>query len=305
MSLHIRSRPSYGPVPRMRPIRSSYLVEPPRSGPSAETVPLDIDTDAAAGSLPIMATANDARELVRFLKRRPNGVTVVEAMNAEPRRIFDARKIAAYEFWGIIRRENERLTLTDLGEGLANALEPECRMHREILRRVPAYQTALKSIFEERLDIATHLDVLQFWSKLPTAGSERSDPQDMEAAVVCFFSLCHAAELGTSTVGKRGQPARLRVDMEQVSRFLSEEPGPSTAAPSHKKREYTAPRQPAGARSFRTCLSQRAAREMHRPLVSLLSLTGFEAQQGFDDLGKGLLPSSDLAEMRSARRASS
>src|SRR5690606_1897861 len=44
--------------------------------------------------------------------------------------------------------------------------------------------------------------------------------KDKEAAVVSFFSLCHAAELGTTTVGKRGQPARLRVDSGQLGEFL-------------------------------------------------------------------------------------
>src|SRR5688572_24131927 len=136
MALQIRSRPEYESPHRLRPVTSGFIhsVRPDERsfGPDENTD----DTRFPTTALPILATANDARELVRFLKKRPNGVTIVEAMNAEPRRIFDARKIAAYEFWGIIGRENERLVLTPLGEALAEALGPECRMHRDILHRV-------------------------------------------------------------------------------------------------------------------------------------------------------------------------
>ena len=190
MSLHIRSRPEF--ETRLRPVTRSFFREiDPEQRPFHDE--LDLSSVTAVSSLPIMATANDARELVRFLKKRPHGVTTVEAMNAEPRRIFDARKIAAYEFWGIIHRDNDRLTLTALGNELADALEPECRLHRSILHGVPAYQAAIRSIYEAGLDIATHLDVLRCWSELGDGSSiARGNAQDLEAAVVCFFSICHA-----------------------------------------------------------------------------------------------------------------
>jgi hypothetical protein len=330
MSLQIRSRPDYDPAVRLGEsyafMREAAWDRGQHAG-NGDAVDADAATIASADdsrsgltaeavtltSLPILATANDARELVRFLKKRPNGVTVVEAMNAEPRRIFDARKIAAYEFWGIIRREKERLTLTELGKELAEALEPECGMYRDVLHRVPAYHVAIRSIFEEGLDIATHLDVLRHWSQLRTVTPfERENAQDMEAAVVCFFSLCHAAELGTSTVGKRGQPARLRVDIEQVASFLAEEPGPvgfepvrtgsgsdrgfissaSVKAPSLSLRVPTA--------AIRQVLiSTSGPLQSVDHLISLLSLAGF-ASTTVDsaDFENGLLPSSELSEMQ-------
>src|SRR5215216_5458649 len=75
-----------------------------------------IEASESEINLPILATANDLREVVKFFKYKPNGVSVVEVMNAEPRRVFDARKIAAYEFWGIISHSEDRLQLTPLGE---------------------------------------------------------------------------------------------------------------------------------------------------------------------------------------------
>lgn len=301
MSLHIRSRPEYGPAARLRPVTSTFLRELRQDSMAADPEDMEIGPELPMSSLPILATANDAREVVRFLKKRPNGVTVVEAMNAEPRRIFDARKIAAYEFWGIICRENERLALTALGHELADALEPECRLQRNILHRVPAYQIALKNIFEERLDIATHLDVLRHWSQLKTINVEHGNSQDLEAAVVCFFSVCHAAELGTATVGKRGQPARLRVDMEQVAAFLSEQPELApTILPSPRRDPVPRPSLPLHQSGIRQVLvSTSGNEETVENLTSLLSLAGFTSRTvDFANFQNGLIPNSELSEMQ-------
>src|SRR5215218_3946124 len=121
------------------------------------------DFETAGVSLPILATANDLREVVKFFKHKPHGVSVIEMTNAEPRRVFDARKIAAYEFWGILARADERFQLTALGVALAKNTEAECRIHRRILRAVPAYGRAVEWIFSQELKIATYLDVANFW----------------------------------------------------------------------------------------------------------------------------------------------
>ncbi|NOT48558.1 MAG: hypothetical protein HOP17_12505 [Acidobacteria bacterium] len=300
----MQSRPDYDPAVKLRPVNGAYLRE---SDPLIDEDELmDLEPELPITSLPILATANDAREVIRFLKKRPNGVTVVEAMNAEPKRIFDARKVAAYEFWGIIHRQNDRLTLTPLGQELAEALGPETRMHRDILNRVPAYKLALKCIYDEGLDIATHLDVLRHWSELRTvAGVEYGNAQDLEAAVVCFFSLCHAAELGTSTVGKRGQPARLRVEIEQVAAFLSESYDVVSRVPISlpaklPQRDNVQPfRSTPGGTIRRVLVSTSGVRTDVDHLNSLLRLAGFESSTiDFADFDNGLIPSSELAEMQ-------
>ena len=299
MSLQIRSRPDYDPAVKLRPIISHYLRDVDELD---DPEMIEGENDLPISSLPILATANDAREVVRFLKKRPNGVTVVEAMNAEPKRIFDARKVAAYEFWGIIQRLNDRMTLTALGQELAEALGPETRMHRDILHRVPAYSLALRNIYDEGLDIATHIDVLRYWSELNSIpASEYRDAQDLEAAVVCFFSLCHAAELGTSTVGKRGQPARLRVEMEQVAEFLSEsfvtERAPNPIRPRRETLQVVRP--PTDGSIRQVLVSTSGPREDVEHLNSLLGLAGFEScTVDFADFENGLLPSSELSEMQ-------
>jgi hypothetical protein len=203
---------------------------PPQRSETAEFEPAGI-------SLPVLATANDLREVVKFFKHKPHGVSVIEMSSAEPRRVFEARKIAAYEFWGILTRADERFRLTALGEELAKNTEAECAIHRRILRGVPAYESAVRWIFEQGLKIATFREVADFW----TFSGENLDlsPQNeenIEAVIVSFFSLCHAAELGTATVGKRGQPARLSVRLDQLSAFLdaSSAESPENAAEPSK-----------------------------------------------------------------------
>lgn len=307
MSLQIRSRPDYDPAVKLRPISSPYLREV-TSAPMDEAELVDADSFPIS-SLPILATASDAREMVRFLKKRPNGVTVIEAMNSEPRRIFDARKMAAYEFWGIVHRENDRLSLTPLGQEFAETLEPESRLHQDVLNRIPAYRRALEKICDEGLDIATHLDVLRHWAGLKNvARFERANPQDLEAAVVCFFSLCHAAELGTSTVGKRGQPARLRVDMAQVAAFLSETvpehipdmPPVTTRREPDRRSLYL----PTGAAICRVLVSTSTARKDVDHLHSLLGLAGLDSvATSSSEFENGLLPNAELAEMQQCQAA--
>ncbi|MEP7039341.1 MAG: hypothetical protein ABI891_13490 [Acidobacteriota bacterium] len=201
----------------------------------------NLETCQTETELPIMATANDLREAAKFFKNKPGGVSVVEIMNAEPRRIFDARKIAAYEFWGIIKRDGERLRLTDLGEEFAINTEAECEINRQILRSIPAYSAAVEWIYQQNIKITTFYDVADFWRQSQNKINLSRDNEDnIEAVIVSFFSLCHSAELGTATVGKRGQPARLRINSEQLEDFIKH-PGKSVSVsktPVWKRDKY-------------------------------------------------------------------
>ena len=180
---------------------------------------------AKTTELPLLATASDVREVVRVLKDKPSGITMIEALSAEPRRIFEPRKIAAYEFWGIVERENEIIRLSDLGRRFGETLRPECEVHRSVLRSIPAYFDAIELISAHGLHVVTRSQLLSYWKiGHPELAMHECDEKDIEAVCVSFFSLCHAAELGTATIGKRGQPARLRTDLSRVAEFLGQPP---------------------------------------------------------------------------------
>jgi hypothetical protein len=170
-------------------------------------------------SLPVQATSNDVREIVRFFKDKPSGLSFVEVLNSEPRRIFEPRKMGAYEYWGIIERSGERLTLTALGNKLAEIVASERAIFEEVISSVPVYVEIIKWINNQNLKIITHPDITEFFIELQ---KEKKYVNISEAEVVSFFSLCHAAELGVATVGKRGQPARLRIELKRIEEFLSQ-----------------------------------------------------------------------------------
>jgi len=191
-----------------------------------------VPEETSGQSLPVMASAADVRELVRLLKKRATGLTIVEAMNSEQKRLFDSRKIAAYEFWGILERAGDRLKLTPLGLEVARQLEPEARIHRTILNNIDSYRTALFWVFERGLELVTHTEVAAYWRENYAEAIEEHDEKMTEASVVCFFHLCQAAELGTMTIGKRGQPARLYVERKELAEYLRSNDNPSSSSPA-------------------------------------------------------------------------
>ena len=181
-------------------------------------VPPD-ETKKAA--LPVLATPGDLREAVQYLKRKPTGVSVVEALGDAKRRVFEPRKVAAYEAWGLVARRGERLLLTERGRRFARTLEPETRAYRALLDANPLYRAALAWIHRQGLDLVTYTDVASYLKEEFEPLLPANDAKAAEEGVICFFHLCQAAELGTLTIGKRGQPARMRVEREGLEDYLT------------------------------------------------------------------------------------
>lgn len=172
-------------------------------------------------SLPVLATATDVREVIRFLKHHPEGITTVQAMDAFRKRIFDARKVSAYEFWKIILRNGDRLKLTPLGWELAKCLNPEAEIYRSVLRNIPAYDRGLEWIQQRELELVTHVDIGEFWRKNHKGVLQGDSEEQLEAHAASFFHICHAAEVGTLTVGRKGQPTRLHIYPHELVSYLS------------------------------------------------------------------------------------
>jgi hypothetical protein len=186
------------------------------------------------GALPVLATPGDVREAVQYLKRKPTGASVAEALADAKRRAFEPRKVAAYESWGLVACRGQRLLLTPLGREFARTLEPATRAYRALLDSNPLYRATLEWIRRQRLDLVTYGDVAaflreEFGPQLASAAAKAT-----EDGVVCFFHLCQAAELGTVTIGKRGQPARMRVEREGLDEHLDGRDGatPENSWPS-------------------------------------------------------------------------
>ncbi|PWT92330.1 MAG: hypothetical protein C5B55_06595 [Blastocatellia bacterium] len=160
---------------------------------------------------PRLATANDIRELVQFLKRRPHGVSTHEIPQPLKKRVFHPTKIECYQFWGLVSVNRGRLVLTHLGWQFAHSLDPEARAYRELLESVSIYRAAVEWIEREHLDVLTQDELGSYWREECPWAFVKSAEEDLTAAVITFFHICQAAELGTMTLGKRGQPGRLLI----------------------------------------------------------------------------------------------
>lgn len=170
--------------------------------------------------LPTLATAADVREVVQLLKKRPEGVAVVEVSDAIRKRLFDPRKIAAYELWGLVSKVGDRVRLSRLGRELATKLAPEAAVYRAIIDNTPPYRAVLEWVHRQNLDLITHADVVEYWrANFPEA--LRPGERTFEGQVVSFFHLCHAAEIGATTVGRKRQPSRLCVDRDELAAYLN------------------------------------------------------------------------------------
>jgi len=177
------------------------------------------DKQIPRARLPVSTSANDIRDFVQYLRRKSAGVVAAEELDRSRRRLFDERKLQTYRSLGITDEDGGLLTLTPLGWELASRLEPEIEGFRQLLNRIPPYLAAVKWMHERNLEVVTSTDQLAFWSSFYDL-DERHDPEAMRGAVISFFSLCEAAELGTLTLGKRGHMTRLRVDHEELTTFV-------------------------------------------------------------------------------------
>jgi hypothetical protein len=174
-------------------------------------------------ALPLMATASDLREIVKFLRKKPEGVGIVEAMEVSKKQTLDPRKIAAYEYWGIVIREKDRLRLSDFGNLIAGQLQSDTRAFCYVLMQTELYRLTLNWIHTSNFDLVTHSDISEYWRQEFSENLRGKSEAILKGNVISFFHLCHAAELGTVTIGKRGQPARMKVDQEELVVFFFSE----------------------------------------------------------------------------------
>lgn len=183
---------------------------------------MPIDLASFEKRLPAASTSiNDLRNIVRFLKQRRNGISPHEITDIFRRRLFEPAKLAAYRSWGIIHDNSDSIRLSELGWRIANGLHAEATEYRCILRSIDPYWHGLKMISDTGVQLVPYFDVADYWRKLFPEALPSIDDRTTEDCVTSFFHLCHSAELGTTAVGRKGQPTRLIVDKSELSEFVN------------------------------------------------------------------------------------
>lgn len=190
--------------------------------------------DDPATTLASFITASDVRELVQLLKRRPEGIRLSKVLVEKHKRIFEAKKVTAYETLRIVEKRDQFLRLSRLGWKFAEHLKAETAMFRGMLLNTPEYLKALNWIVDSHGDLVTADDIASFWrDNSEEKETFEDDTRDLfKEAVVTFFHMCQAADLGTMTLGKKGHATRLVVDREEICALTSEHAAARRVLPS-------------------------------------------------------------------------
>jgi hypothetical protein len=207
----------------MSAIRQQFQLVAGATAPAPEAAP----RVEATNTLPLLATAADVRGVVQYLRKKPGGVTINEAVDAIKKQVFDPRKVLAYEALGLVERQSERLKLSALGHELGRKLQPVAQVFRTLLNGQAPYRDVLAWAARQDMDVIVQADAARFWQERHPQALAAHDEHAVEASVVCFFQLCQAAALGTVIIGKKGQPTRLRVEREELLAYLDTEPAPA------------------------------------------------------------------------------
>jgi hypothetical protein len=256
---------------------------------------------AATATLPLLATASDAREVVQLLRKRPEGITIVEASDAIKKRLFDPRKIAAYETWRILTKSTDRMKLSELGLEFAAMLEPEARFYRLMLDNTPPYRAVLEFIHRQDLDLVTCADIIEYWEEQFPEVLEQGD-KTLEGQVVSFLHLCHAGEIGSATVGRKGQPSRLRVDHDELALYIEgshrvvvEQASPENIGQSRQRRPTL---NVADRKNLRVCISTKTESQVVRSIRDICELTDIDYEVVHRELDDNKLPARTFEAMR-------
>src|SRR5437588_38633 len=114
-------------------------------------------------ALPHLTTPGDVKEIVKYLRTKPGGVTIAEGIHASKRWLFEPRKVLSYELLGIVVRDGDHLRLGALGFELAQQLEPLVTTFREILGSSELYTSLLSWVYARQMEVIMDYEVTAYW----------------------------------------------------------------------------------------------------------------------------------------------
>lgn len=178
-------------------------------------------------ALPVKTTVEDVHAIVDYLRTKPAGATIPETRAVVRSQVLDGRKLAAYEFWGFISREDDHIKLTPRGWELARKPEDAAQIYREVLDQIVPYRSALEWIHHQGLDMVSTAEVGAQWHEHHGSALGTDNENTIRENVMAFFHLCEAADLGQVARGggTSRQPTRLKVDRDALRIYI--EAGPS------------------------------------------------------------------------------
>jgi CAP12/Pycsar effector protein, TIR domain len=175
-------------------------------------------------ALPVKTTADDVRAIAKYLKTKPTGATVAE-VKAIDKQLADGRKLAAFVAWSLVSREDGMLKLSERGWLLARHPDRAQEVFRGIIGQVRPYRSAIEWAHHQDLDSLDANDIASHWHEHHLSSVGDANENTLRNNAVCFFNIAEAAELGTMTLGRGGNPTRLSIDKGEVAAYV--EVGPA------------------------------------------------------------------------------
>ncbi len=171
-------------------------------------------------SLPIRTTVADIEAICGYLATKPTGATRAEAKAVLDNKVLDGRKLAALKLWGLIEDNGDKMRVTERGRRVAK----DKGAHRalsclEAVENVKPYKALIERIVHRGEFTITATDVAAHWHQHFKSDVSDSD-KILNDQAVCFFQLAEGADLGTLTIGRRGQPTRFDFDENNARAFV-------------------------------------------------------------------------------------
>ena len=172
-------------------------------------------------SLPIMTTKEDVISVVNYLKTKVAGATIDEIKAALDAKLVDGRKLAAYVSWSIVKKEGEKYRLTERGRDLSRkSIDAQKEIFKGIIKENKAYNIGVEWIYHQNFEEVTNIEVASHWAEHCKDELGTDNEMTIKKQVVCFFYIAEAANIGSLTIGRRGQATRLSINKEELTELI-------------------------------------------------------------------------------------
>ena len=189
-------------------------------------------------ALPVRTSLDDIDAVCGYLATKPTGATTPEAKAVLDKKRLDGRKLAGLRAWGLIEdadgkmkiTERGRMTVRDSGAYRHQALQ-------QVVRAIPPYFAVVERAGHRRVESFTATDVASFWHEHFRSEASESE-QTLNNQAISFFQIAEGADLGTTVIGRKGNPTRFEFDADAVQGFIGNSDLPEIAEPNSDTPEF-------------------------------------------------------------------
>jgi hypothetical protein len=150
------------------------------------------------------------------------GVSVGSLKAALDDNVTDSRKMDAYEAWGILDTDGEKVSLNAAAKELTDE-ESRATYFRNLITEMEPYHTALDKAYTQQDEVLTATEVGNLWSKYFKNEIGTDSNETLRSMVTCFFNVAEEAGIGDYIMGRGGKSTRLEIHREALASFIEDD----------------------------------------------------------------------------------